>query len=79
MLPIMRKLFLLPIIVIMASPVSSQRSENEYRISRFFSADCGEEELFSYEGNNTNPMCVKRIDELYESCYIDSLFYDIMT
>ncbi len=72
----MKKLFLLLFVVIMVLPVFSQRNTTDYRINRIFSAACGEDELFYYEGNSTNPVCVKRISELYESYYLDSLFYN---
>ena len=56
----MKKLFLLLIVAIMALPVFSQRNTTEYRVNRIFSAACGEDELFYYEGNSTNQQKASR-------------------
>lgn len=72
----MKKL-LLPLLLIMALPVLAQRNETGYRISRIFSAECGEEELFFYNDEaDTQPCCIKRTSELHDYESIDSLFYN---
>ena len=71
----MKKL-LLPLLLIAALPVFAQRGETEYRINRIFSAGCGREQLFLYEGESTIPICVKRISELSDYVYLDSLRYN---
>lgn len=72
----MKKL-LLPLLLIIALPVLAQENESEYRISKIFSSDCGEEELFSYDNEtSTQVCCVRRTSELHESESVDSLFYN---
>ena len=71
---IMKKLFLLLIVAIMALPVFSQ---TEYRIKKEYSVDCDNEIIYHYaSGNSIVPCCVYENNDMWGVERIDSLFYD---